>query len=548
VLNFKKYTRMKRYIILVIITLLFIGCSEDFLEREPLDIIASSAVFEDKALTEAYLYKVYSYLPQGYGDVSPGYGSRFVLGSVTDESRAKSGWVDANDQVAAGNTKPTKNVLGNWSHLYKGIRRANNIIESLVSSSLNEDYKNRITAEARYIRAWMYFDLTRRYGAVPLIKTVQKLDEDLLVTQTPRATIYTFIDTELDEIANTIPFASDLSANEHGRINRETVWSLSSRINLFAENYAKSAASAKKVLEDSPSGFVLNTDLDKLFQSDSKDPEVIFEILNAPPFKGHNFDMLNLPFSLKAFWGSQTDPTQELVDTYEMAATGLPITDVNSGYDANNPYVGRDKRFYATVAYNGSLLKGKNLDIIFPDGEDAPLKTGLHTITGYYIKKFIDESLPFGPNAGESKVSWKEFRLAEILLNYAEAQNQATGPDASVYDAINKIRNRAGLPNLPGGLTKEVMTERIRHERRVELAFENHRYFDLIRWEIAEEVLHDKYFHGMKVRDDGAGNLSYEVYEVNFRPKQVFLPKNYLMPIPQGEIEKNPNLTQNTGY
>lgn len=539
---------MKKYLIVIMLIILTAGCSEDYLEREPLDIIASSSVFEDESLTEAYLYKVYSYLPQGYGDVSSGYGFRFVLASVTDESRSKSGWVDANDEVVAGHTRATKNVLGNWSHLYRGIRRANNIISSLESSSLKEEFKSQVSAEARYLRAWMYFDLTRRYGDVPLIKEVQGLDDDLLVSQTPRAEIYNFINEELEAIAPNIPFASDLDSGKLGRINRETVWSLSSRINLYAQNYVKAAAAARKVLDESPSGFTLNSNLDQLFQSDGGDSEVIFEVLNQVPFKGHNWDMLNLPFSLKSFWGSQTNPTQELVNAYEMVSTGLPITDPASGYDANNPYFGRDKRFYATIAYNGSLLKGKTLDMIFPNGEDAPLKTGLHTITGYYIKKFIDESLPFGPNAGESKVSWKEFRLAEVLLNYAEAKNEASGPDASIYSALNQIRLRAGLPNLPEGLSKTELRDRIRQERRVELAFENHRYFDLIRWGIAEQVLHDKYFKGMKVIDDGSGNLSYNIYEVNFRPKQVFLPKNYLMPIPQGEIEKNPNLIQNAGY
>ena len=537
---------MKKYLIIATLLLSLVGCSEDFLDKEPLDIISSKAVFEDESLTEAYLYKLYDYLPSGYGDT--GYGKEYLLSSIVDESRTKSGWIASNTTIVPGFISPTNNPIGIWGKSYEGIRRANNIVNSLEASSLDTNFKTRISAEARYLRAWLYFDLTRRYGDVPLITVVQNLEDDLLVSQTSRADIYTFIDTELDAIAESVPLKSDIPSNEYGRINRETVWALSSRANLYARNYSKAAASAKKVM-NSPSGFTLNNNIDELFQSDRGDSEVIFEVLYAKPFKGHDFDRYNLPPSLRSDWGSQTNPVQELVDDYEMAATGLPITDPASGYDPTQPFVGRDKRFYATIVYNGATLKGKEIDIVYPDGEDALLKSGLHTITGYYIKKYIDESLPFGPAFGDSKISWKEFRLGEILLNYAEAQNEASGPDATVYEALNEVRMRAGLPNLPAGLSKSEMTERIRQERRVELAFENHRYFDLIRWGIAEQVLHDKYFHGMKITRDGSGGLIYDpTFEVNNRPKQIFLPKHNLFPIPQGEIEKNSNLEQNPGY
>ena len=541
---------MKKYLILVMLMITVFGCDKEFLERAPLDKIPSDLVFEDKGLLEAYLYRTYSYLPQGFGDVSKGYGFRYVLGSITDESRAKSGWIRSNRIIAPGLMSATNgndNGLDNWANLYQGIRRANNIIGSLETSSLDDDYKTRIASEARYIRAWLYFDLTRRYGNVPLIKKSQTLDDDLLVSQTPRAEVYNFVDEELDAIAANIPLKEDITSAEVGRINRETVWSLSSRVNLFAENYAKAAASANSVI-NSPSGFVLNPNLDELFQSDGGDAEVIFEILNVVPFKGHNFDALNLPFSYRTVWSSQTDPTQELVDAFEMAATGLPITDIASGYDANNPYDGRDKRFYSTVIYNGAMLKGRAVDTSFPNGADRTALTGLHTITGYYIKKFIDESIPAGPDLGESDTSWKEFRLGEILLNYAEAQNEASGPDSGVYDAINRVRTRAGLPDLPAGLSKEAMRDRIIHERRVELAFENHRWFDLIRWGKSEEVLNDKVFTGINVTEAGAGAFTYATFSITNRPKQVFLPKHYLMPIPQSEIDKNPNLVQNPGY
>lgn len=145
------------------------------------------------------------------------------------------------------------------------------------------------------------------------------------------------------------------------------------------------------------------------------------------------------------------------------------------------------------------------------------------TYTGYYIRKFLDETLPFEKlYFGGSQTSWKELRLAEVLLNYAEAQNEAKqGPDDSVHDAINAVRDRAGLPDLPEDLDYTGMKQRIIQERKVELAFEGHRFWDLRRWKLAESVLNNKYFHGMKITEEN-GVKHYEVFELNMLPKQVF--------------------------
>lgn len=535
----------------------FAGCSDDFLDKEPIDSVSENAVFSDEGFAESYLYNVYDFLPSGFGNGASnigngdiGYGDYYNLSTVCDEARNKSGWISSQTTVVPGLISPTNNPLGLWGESYTGVRRANHLIEGLESSALDEVFIKRVIAEARYVRAWLYFDLVRRYGDVPLITVVQNIDDGdaLLVSRTPASEIYAFIDAELEEIAEDIPLAVDFSDDKYGRVNRETVWALSSRSNLYAENYEKAASSAKKIMDGNH--FSLSQDLNALFQSESKNPEVIFEILFQLPFKGHSWDRVNLPFSWRTDWGSQVNPVQELVDEFEMADTGLPVTDPASGYDPQNPYEGRDKRFYASILYHDAPFKGGVVDAEYLVGAEGLLANGLTTITGYYVRKFLDESLPFDPNFSESKCSWKEFRLAEILLNYAEAQNEAVGPDASVYSAINQLRSRAGLPDLLAGLSQDEMREKIKHERRVELCFENHRYFDLIRWGIAEETLNDKFFHGMKITRDADDNLVFDpTFLVDMRPKQIFLPKHNLMPLPQSEIEKNPNLLpQNEGY
>lgn len=403
-------------------------------------------------------------------------------------------------------------------------------------------------AEARFVRAFMYFDLVRRYGDVPLIKEVQNFDnlEEIMVSRTPQSDIYDFIDSELESIGEILPYAKNLAATEHGRASREAAWALNGRAMLFAKRYERSAFFSKKVMDQQY--FILDPDYNALFQSYGGNREVIFEVMFDGVNRGHACDNLYMPPSLDNGWGSQTNPTQELVDSYEML-DGTPF-DWNNPDHAKNPYKGRDKRLQASIIVDGSTFKNKVIRTAYLMPDDG---LGLieRTYTGYYIRKFLDETLPFEKlYFGGSVTSWKELRLGEVLLNYAEAQNEVNnGPDESVYNAINQVRERAGLPVLPDGLNYTQMKERIIHERKVELAFEGHRFWDLRRWRLAELVLNNKYFHGMKITENVNGEKTYEIFELNMLPKQVFLPKHYLMPINQGELDKNPNLGgNNEGY
>lgn len=550
---------MKNYIYsIVVLGLVFqlTSCQKDFLDREPLDLISDEAVFEDEGYALSILYRLYTYMPNGYPGrgqqgatpAQGGYaGFTSILDNNTDLSLTKSGWIETWRHIRPGNITPTNNPLDVWEPLYQGVNLANSVLEGIKSSSLSSDFKDRMTAETRFIRAIIYFELVKRYGDVPLITVKQTLDDEILVARNSASEIYSFIDTEFTAVADVLPSAVDLPDDELGRATKEAAWAFNGRAQLFAKNYTRSAQLSKQVIDSK--SYTLSPDYNLLFQSHGGDSEVIFETLFNGVDKGHGIDKLMLPFSFRSDWGAQCNPTQEFVDSYEMA-NGLPISDPQSGYDLKRPYEGKDPRFYATVIYHGAPFMGRNVDMLFPDGEDAPLRTGLHTISGYYITKFMDQSAPFGVNFGESKQSWKEIRLAEVLLNYAEAQNETAGPDLSVYEAINSIRQRAGMPDIPTGLSKEEMLERVMHERKIELALEGHRFWDLRRWGIAEEVLNNKVFTGMKVLsvDPATGEMETERFPIDFRPTTVFLPKFNLFPIPQREIDKNPNLSQNPGY
>jgi len=240
----------------------------------------------------------------------------------------------------------------------------------------------------------------------------------------------------------------------------------------------------------------------------------------------------------------RTNPTQDLVDAFEMT-NGKPISDPASGYNPANPYLNRDPRLALFIVTNGSTFKVGTLARAvetFEGGQDNILTNPNSTKTGYYMLKFLSESAGISP-AVQRRRPWVFFRYAETLLNYAEALNEAAGPNAEVLKSVNLVRVRGGLPALATGLTQEQMRQRIRNERRVELCFEEHRFFDVRRWKIGETVFNAP-VRGMRIVRTGT-TFNYTPFVVENR---VFTAANYFYPIAQTELNKAPALEQNLGY
>jgi hypothetical protein len=245
-------------------------------------------------------------------------------------------------------------------------------------------------------------------------------------------------------------------------------------------------------------------------------------------------------------WGA-CDPTQDLVEQYEYL-DGKTAAEGSKYYDSDHPYANRGKRFYASIIYNGSEWRG---DTIYtrlgisnnPNEINVHNRGGNLGRTGYFMKKLQDSTIASTNNDldGSNVII---YRYAEVLLNYAEAKNELSGPDQTVYNAINKIRERAGLPDLPKGLSINEMRQKIRHERRIELAFEGKRFYDIRRWKIADNIFSQP-IHGMKITKQN-GKLHYE--KIPVRKVTFNLSKNYLLPVPQYAMDKNPKLKQNPGY
>ncbi len=559
--------------------LLAASCSDDFLDLEPTDQLASSQVFVDQGLANAYLNNIIGELPAGqYNSPGPGYGNAYLLASISDEARSKSGWVPSNAVVRTGNIQPTNlGGLAIWGDAYSALRKTNELLAALPDGDFDDDFKVTTAAKLHFVRGWFYFDLVRRYGGVPIITEVQTLEsEDLLPSRDPVPAVYDFISQELTMAAEGLPDKPDAPV---GGLNRQAAIGLHARAMLYAERWAEAAALADRLVtgEDNAGLALFGAEPGSpeeaaqnyrdLFLSYGGNVETLYEITFLPPERAHEFDRGNWPVRWRNDNGGQTDPTQEVVDAFQ-TADGLDIDDPASGYTLEDPYSNRESRFYASIFYHGaefSEVKPSRgapfIDMEYNAFNEGPgeKRDGNASITGYLVRKWVDPSLGFAPE-GVSRTAWQEIRFAEILLIYAEAENEANGPSEKVYEAINRVRRRAALPPLADGLSQDEMRQRIRHERRIELVFENHRWFDLRRWGIASEVLNAT-FTGIQIERDGVPTAAengpehvFDPAKLTFTPFQTgqfenVYPERYdLLPLPLGEVEANPNLSQNPGY
>ncbi len=440
-----------------------------------------------------------------------------------------------------------------WNN-YNNIRKANLFIEKVAETTLPEDWKKQRIAEARFLRAYFYTQLWNYYGGVPIItKTLNQREQgdEIFYPRNTFEETFQFITDELRAISTDLKIKT-----ETGRVSRGAALTLKAWCELFAASPVnnssndiqrwKLAASTYQQIMDLHN-YDLFPDYRMLFlEENNNNVEVIFD---KPYFRNNNMTSQMGPsyvgYSEYRAYGT-SNPTQELVDTYLMA-NGRPISDPLSGYDPEHPYVGREQRFYDDIIYDGSEWLG--FEMVMKQGVGSKSATDLSNLneatnTGYYWKKMMDPKYAFVGNS-QNSAHFILFRYAEVLLGYAEAQNEASGPDQSVYTAINKVRDRVKLPPLKD-LTKEQMREAIIRERRVEFALEEKRYLDLIRLKLAEKKLNGP-LHAVVI------NLVNNKSKYNYVPApgglRAFHPaKNYLFPIPQYAIDRNKKLIQNPNY
>ena len=535
-----------------------------FLDREEDSFIDKTATFDSYNRTKEYLTYAYSLLPEGLNRFS----REALLASATDDAEFAIESAEI-QQFNNGSWNALNNPDDVWNRYFSGISKCCTLLENtnhvnLDISRLDPDkqveYANSLKdirmwrAEARFLRAYFHFELLKRYGPIPIVTSTLSINGNY--ENTPRPTmkeVVDFIAKECDIAADTLELTPWRNVNDaFGRATKGAALALKSRLLLYAAsplyvdfgdtNEAnkptdvalwKLAANAAKAVIDL-NQYELASSYGDLFKNDFQNKEYIFVRRYAA---NSDFEKSNFPVSFGGKGG--TNPSQNLVDDYEML-DGTPF-DWNDPAKAAQPFENRDARLGATILMNMAPFKGKKV-ATYPEGADASPNPNA-TKTGYYLRKFLNEDVNIQTGGSSSGHVVPLFRLAEIYLNYVEALNECdpTNPDITLY--LNKVRNRASLPNV-SALSQEQMRAVIQHERRVELAFEEHRSWDVRRWKIASSTFGAPLM-GVQIERKPLGGYTYMPVKVEQR---VFQPKMYWYPIPQSEVLKLKQWKQNNGW
>jgi hypothetical protein len=560
-------TGMKFYktILSVLMTLSIVSCENDFLDRAPdlnLDEEKVFTVFEN---AQRYHADMYSHLVAGFnrlGNYQP-----VPMSSAADESDSYMGY-HGTQTLNFGSYDGVDNQIFNS---YSGIRKANIFLSKLdVIPFPDEEVRDHMVGEVYFLRAFYFFEVIKRYGGMPILEEVLIPGDELNL---PRDSYRDCVDQVLadcEEAIGMLPVTRP--DDELGRATKGAAMALKSRMLLYAasplwnleitnaDKWELAADAAKAVIDLTDEGGAPAYELydrgngaddyERLFftRRNNGNREVIFH-KHEPP-KGYGNAQINV-------WAPKGDgfegagavaPTQNFVDLFEMN-NGMMIDEEGSGYDPGNPYLNRDPRFYKIILYNGAVWQDVTVEtFVSPDLDQA--LNGKHrkvlaefTSTGYYVRKYLPEEVQNNTSV-QAYHDWIYFRLAEMYLNYAEALNEAEGPTVAVYDAVNTVRARSGVVDLPAGLTKDQMRARIMNERAIELSFEEHRWWDARRWKKGAEWFGGEMYE-MYIEKDAEGNLTYTK-----KPFETRVYRDYmdLYPIPISEMNKNPLFQQNPGW
>ncbi|MFD2036944.1 RagB/SusD family nutrient uptake outer membrane protein [Belliella marina] len=561
-----------KYLFAVAAAVLMLSC-DSYLDREIVSDVNRERVFSDYQQTYRFVNQIYGYRIDGYS-------GRMKLESVASLNRSLFGpgmLASASDDakysdlsspinfLANGNWSAVYNPANIWKDSYAAIRATNLFLEEshrMVTSryelsirdgnELNEsgnlitaeELKNRMTGEVLFLRAYFYYELLRRYGPTPLIDRTYELDEEVPSDRPSFDAHLAFILNDLEQAMTLLPNNYNHYASNRGRATRPMAMAYKAQALLLAaspyfnpsndsEKWRKAAEAYKAVID--VNAYQLNPSYDRVFVRNLNSVESIHEIINS---NRNDIERNHTPVGYEGGSGG-INPTQELVDAYEMA-DGSKFDWSNPDH-ASNPFRDRDPRFYLSILYNGATWRERPVES-YVGGRDGQGVNNA-TLTGYYFRKFLDPDVDLLRNQTSTK-NHLLLRYAEVLLGYAEAQNEYEGPDASVYEAVNRIRSRAGMPALEPGLSQAEMRMKIRNERRVEFAFEGQRFFDVRRWNIATDVFNSP-ITGLRITQNGGGFQ----YERIAAENRVFTPNMYLFPIPQNEINSTGgSLQQNPGW
>lgn len=579
------------------IALVFQSCSEENISAVPANFPQASSIYANKVTVLQFINNLYTFVPRGYNrmDVNPASndeisGAAGATPGVPTAGALTAMVASAVDEAvhATRNSAAERWGTGQWNSsstnlwdspyrtIYTGIRRTLNYTEDIDPNLIIGEGANELKAAERdqyygqviFLRALFNFELLKRFGGYPIVKKQLNAGDDLRIPKNTYEECVKYISDLCDEAAPLLPLVYPASTSDFGRATRGAALALKARLLLYAASplnntsdaavkweAAAQAAAAVINLKNTganvyslyPAG-TLGSGYEAFFTTIAGNNEIIFSKMEPA---NSTLERLNGLPSISGGLGG-TCPTLDLVNDYEMI-TGIPF-DWNNPVHAASPFANRDPRFNKSILFNGATWMNSGTSALVETFEGGKDKTGTNpTRTGFYLRKFLNVNARWVAPTGNTNHCFPLFRYAEILLNYAEAMNEVYGPDnAATYgltarQAIALIRTRAGLTgnlNVPLATTQALMRTAIRHERRIELAFEEHRHMDLRRWKIAESVLNQP-VSGLKIVKTGTATFTYTPEVVEPR---VFTAKMYYYPFPQEELSRNPGLVQNPGW
>jgi hypothetical protein len=520
------------------------GCN-DFLDTTPTDRISDKIVWESNETVQLYVNTFYAYIDrygifsspsQFNGNLTEGLTETMKYGSYVPGRNAG----DANMYAfTPEQISPATNLLNVWTPTYERIRRVNDFLVGLTKfSKLSAEQNIQYEAQARFFRAFLYFQLAKRHDGVILYRDMN-LQVD--INRSSAAETWDLIEEDLDFAASVLPKTTTV-----GRLTKGAVFALKSRAMLYAERWQSAKNAADSVFAQDV--YRLTDKYADAWKGSNSESILQYSYLRTGP--NHSFDKDYATFGEIDNQGGSGVPTQEMVESYEK--TDGNLMDWNewhrtSGTTTPPAYIALEPRFHATVIYPGSIWQGKTMENCVGGtngkymGYRDDVYTQGRTVTGYYLKKFRDESNT-DLTTYLSTHTWVELRLAEVYLNRAEANYRLNNQQAALDD-LNAVRKRVEV-NLPArsGLTGNDLFSAIRQERKIELAYEGHLFWDMRRWKLAHTAYNNYRVHGLKLTKDAGGYL-YQYVDCDLQDRK-FLEKTYVLPIPSDELANNSAIQQ----
>lgn len=548
---------MKKNILILGLSLAMTGCS--ILDFDEATGRTKEEVYSYFNNVKGLVTNIYSCLPNELDGIGGA-----LRESATDNSVYV--WSSNNIHSYYDNSWSSNNAVDpKWATYYSAIRSCNSFLENYSEENLsrfewNDTYKEDMSKTRMYIhevkvlRAYFYFELAKRYGDIPLITDVLTEKEANQVEKAPFKEVVDFIVKECDEAAKELPVSQKDFWGETGRVTKGTALAIKARMLLYAASPLHNAEADKSLWKKAADAAaeIIKMNVYSLPEI-SKDPlyvknggndilksaQLIFERRNGESL---SFERTNLPLSFEN-GNTGNVPTQNLVDAFQMK-DGSDF-DWEKTKEGANPYENRDPRFYKTVLFNGDTWMNVSIDT-YKGGKDGEGKEGM-TKTGYYLKKYMNETVSLIPSKEVKKPHhFVLYRYAEVLLNYAEAMNEWKGADykdaehpLSAREALNQVRKAAGMPDVDSQGNE--FTQSIKRERRVELAFEDHRFWDIRRWKIGNQTTK---IYGIEIQKEG----DKLVYSKKLVETRNWSDKMNLFPIPETEKNINGKLGQNPGW